>query len=73
MCTRFFCVSLANGGYGRDPSDVICPSGLCRPYLDGYRLYFDNSHLSAHASEALGKLVLLRYGLPLPVRAVLAR
>ncbi|WP_053150875.1 acyltransferase family protein [Pseudomonas sp. P97.38] len=37
-----------------DPNQVICPSGLCSPIIDGRLLYRDDSHLNDVGSRFIG-------------------
>lgn len=41
-----------------DPSSYVCNSARCSPFLDGLPLYHDQTHLSEHGSDLLGRLYL---------------
>lgn len=55
-----------------DPFELMCPSGDCLPYMDGHRLYFDNSHLTYQGSRAIGRAIVAAFGVPLPILIALA-
>jgi hypothetical protein len=40
-----------------DPSQYLCPNGVCSPYLNGQPIYFDTTHLSMVGSGVLGNLI----------------
>ena len=48
-----------------DSSPYVCPVGICSPYSqEGYRMYFERSHLSFGGSLYLGTTIAERCGLP---------
>ncbi len=40
-----------------DPTDWICPDGICRPVIGGVITYFDGSHLTATYAKSLAPLM----------------
>lgn len=45
-------------------SAVLCPQGVCAPYVDGVKVYVDIDHLSFAASRALGLRIVDTMGVP---------
>lgn len=41
-----------------DPNQVICPSGVCSPTIQGTLLYLDNAHLNEGGSRFIGTALL---------------
>lgn len=60
-----------------DPNQVICPSGVCSPIINGQLLYLDDSHLNEVGSRFIGRTLLGRgYSLlhdPAPIQSAGAK